>query len=119
MGEMGEWASDIQVIVDKVMIEVSETEEGLDVFDLPQFGPFSNDFDLVFGHHQAFSIQDVAKEFYQILVPFTFVCFSEEAVFPKSLKYLLDVFHMLNWIIRVDQNFIKINDDTDQVNLQG
>ena len=27
------------------------------------------------------------------------------------LEYLSDVFPVLNWIIRVDQNVIKINDD--------
>ena len=54
----------------------------------------------------------MAKEFYQTLVPFAFFCFSEEAVLVKSLKYLSDVFPVLNWIIRADQNVIKINDNT-------
>ena len=80
---------------------MSKTEEGLNVFDLPRFRPFTNDFDLVFSHHQAFDLQDVTKEFYQICVPFAFVHFSEEAVLEKSLKYLSDVFPVLNWITRV------------------
>ena len=46
------------------MIDLSKTKEGLNVFDLPRFGPFTNDLDLVFNHHQAFGLQDVAKEFY-------------------------------------------------------
>ena len=109
---MGEGDSDIQIVVDKVMIEISETEEGLNIINLPRFRPFTNDLDLIFGYRQAFSLQNVAKDFNLILVPFAFVHFHKEAVFPKSLEYLSDVFPVLNWIIRVDQNVIKVNDDT-------
>ena len=51
------------MVVDKVTIKVSETEEGLNVFNLPRFGPFVNDLDLIFGYCQAFGLQDIAKEF--------------------------------------------------------
>jgi len=63
MDEMGEWDCDVRVIVDKATIKVSKTEEGLNVFDLPRLGPFMNDLDLIFGHSQAFGLQDVAKQF--------------------------------------------------------
>jgi len=63
MGETGEWDSNVQVIGDEAMIKVSKAGEGLNVFHLPRFGPFVNDLDLVFSHHQAFILQDVAKEF--------------------------------------------------------
>ena len=111
MGEMGESDSNILVIVDKMMIKVSETKEGLNIVDLPRLGPFTNNLDLIFSHCQAFSLQDVAKEFNRILVPYAFICFSKEAILVKLLKYLLDVFPVLNWIIRVDQNVIKVNDN--------
>jgi hypothetical protein len=63
MGEMGEWDSNIQVVVDKATIEVCKTEEGLNVFDLPRFRPSANNLDLVIGYCQVFSLQDIAKEF--------------------------------------------------------
>ena len=63
MGEAGEWDSNVRVIVDEATIEVRETKEGLNVFDLLRFRPFENDLDFIFGHRQAFSLQDVAKEF--------------------------------------------------------
>ena len=63
MDETGEWDSDIQIVVDEATVEVTKTKEGLYVFNLPRFRPFANDLDLIFGHCQAFSLQDVAKEF--------------------------------------------------------
>ena len=75
MGEAGERDSDVQVVVDEATIEISETEEGLNVFNLPRLRPFANDFDFVVGHCQAFSFQDIAEEFYRILVPFAFIGF--------------------------------------------
>jgi len=49
-GEAGEWDSNVQVIVDEATIKVSETKEGLNIFNLLRFGPFVNDLDLIFGH---------------------------------------------------------------------
>ena len=89
---MDEQDCNIQIVVVEAMVEVSQTKEGLYVFKLLRFRPFVNDLDLIFIHCQDFSLQDVAKEFYWVLVPFTFVHFGEEAIVVKSLKYLLDVF---------------------------
>ena len=51
---MGERDSNVQVIVDKAMIEIIETKEGLNVFNLPRLRPFVNNLDFVIGLCQAF-----------------------------------------------------------------
>ena len=39
--------SNSRVTIDEATIKIGETKEGLDVFDVPWFGPILNDLDLV------------------------------------------------------------------------
>ena len=52
MSEMGEWNSDLRVFQNKMLIEIGEVQERLDIFDLLGFGPILNDLDLVGGHSE-------------------------------------------------------------------
>ena len=60
MSEVGEWNSDIRVFRNKMPIEISKAQEGLDVFNLSGFGPILNDLDFVRGHSEATQREDVA-----------------------------------------------------------
>jgi len=67
MGEMSERDSDVQVIVDKAMIEISKTEEGLNIFNLPRFRPLTNNLDFVISILSSLwfsSFQYIAKKLY-------------------------------------------------------
>ena len=51
--ETGEWNGEFGVFLNKMLIEIGEAQEGLDVFDLLGFGPILNDLDFVRGHSEA------------------------------------------------------------------
>ena len=59
--------------MNEVLIEIGEAEEGLDVADLPRFGPILNDFDFGFIHSEAFGQEDVAEEFHHCSVKLALV----------------------------------------------
>jgi len=53
-GKTCEWNSDFGVSIDKMMVEVGNTEEGLNVLDFPGFWPM-DDLDFVWGNGEAFA----------------------------------------------------------------
>lgn len=66
LGEAGERNADVGIAVDEATIEVSETEEGLDVLDVARDGPVEDLLDLLVVHANTFPTDDVA-EIFQIL----------------------------------------------------
>ena len=109
--ELGEQNCDLQVVMNELPIEFGEGKEGLNVFDLPRFHPLLDNFDFFIGHCQAKVCQDISKEFYGISVPFTFIGFSEETVFPEVSEQFADVFLMLFEIVGIDKDVIEIDHD--------
>jgi len=61
MSELSQRNNDVGVIVDESVVEVGETEEGLDVFDFPRLRPVPDGLDLVFGHKKAFRRQGISE----------------------------------------------------------
>ena len=90
-------------------IEVGEAKEGLNVFNLPRFRPLLDNLDFFISHCQTEVRQDIFKELHRISVPFTFVCFGVETVFPEVLEQFADVFLVLFEIIGIDEDVIKID----------
>ena len=83
------------------------------IFDFVGFWPVKNGLDLLLVHAKTFSGEDVAEVFNFIFVPFTFWWTSIKAVLPESPKYFLDMSFVLRHIIRVDEDIIEVNDNTD------
>jgi hypothetical protein len=61
-------------------VEVGEAEEGLNIFNLPGFGPIPNCLDFLLGHRKSFGREHIAEELHRILVPFAFIGFGIETV---------------------------------------
>ena len=91
--------------------EVGEAKEGLNVFNLPRFWPLLDNLDFFVSHFQAKACQDISKEFHGILVPFAFVSFGIETMFPKVSEQFTDVFLVLFEIVRMDEDVIEIDHD--------
>ena len=53
LSEVGHWSDDIRVSMDEVVVEIGKAEEGLDVFNLPQCGPFLYNFNLCCVHRKS------------------------------------------------------------------
>src|SRR5882672_8864076 len=78
---------DFIISVNETMIEVGETEEGLNVLDFPRFGPILDNLDLVWGHGEAFGRQHVSEVFAGSDVELAFVCMGKKSVSVESSEY--------------------------------
>ena len=90
-------------------IEVGEAKEGLNVFNLPRFRPLLDNLDFFVGHCQTKVHQNISEEFHRISVPFAFVCFGVETMFPKPSEQFADVFLVLFEIVGLDEDVIQID----------
>ena len=88
-------------------VEVGEAKEELNVFNLPRFWPLLDNLDFFVGYCQTEVHQDISKEFHRILVPFTFVCFGIETVFPEASEQFTDVFLVFFQIVGIDEDVIE------------
>ena len=83
------------------------------IFDFAGFWPIKNSLDLLLVHAKAFSGEDIVEVFDFIFVPFTFGWTSIKAVLAESPKYFLDMSFVLRHIVGVNEDIIKVNDNTD------
>ena len=97
--------------MNELPIEVGEAKEGLNVFDLLRFWPLLDNLEFFIGHCQANVRQYISEEFYIISVPFTFICFGVETMFPEVSEQFTDVFHVLFEIFRIDKDVSQIDHD--------
>uniref|UniRef100_A0A0W0F2B9 Uncharacterized protein n=1 Tax=Moniliophthora roreri TaxID=221103 RepID=A0A0W0F2B9_MONRR len=95
------------------MVEVTETEEELDVFDFIGSRPVSDSLDLIFSYPQTIGQEDVAKEFALRYVELTLLGITEQVMLLELLKNLLDVLLIVVYILRVDENVVKVDNNTD------
>ena len=68
LGEVEESMSDLGIVVDKVLVKVTETKEGLDFFDFSGVRPFSNSLDFSRVHSYVAIVNDNSKVFNGSLV---------------------------------------------------
>ena len=102
--EPGKPNCDFQVIVNESPVEVGEAKEGLYVFNFPRFRPLLDNFDFLIGHCQAEVCEYISEELNGISVPFAFICFGVETMFPKASEQFADVFLVLFEIVRIDED---------------
>ena len=100
---------DFRVIVNESPVEVGEAKEELYVFNFPRFQPLLDNLNFLVGHCQAKVRQDVSKELNGISVPFTFIRFGVETVFPKASELFVNVFLVLFEIVGIDEDIIEID----------
>src|SRR5467141_2899126 len=96
-----------------MMVEVGETEEGLNVLEFPGFGPILDNLDLVRGHGEAFGRQHVSKVFAGNDVELAFVCMGNKSISVELSEYFLDMGFVLGNVVRVDEDIIQVDDDYD------
>ena len=84
------------------MIEVGETEEGLNVLDFAWFWPILDSLDFVGGHSQAVGREHIPEVFTGSDVKFAFICMGEKAVSAESVEYFPDMSFMLGKVIGID-----------------
>ena len=109
--ELGKRNCDFRVIVNISPVEVGEAKEGLYVFNLSRFQPLLDNFDFLIGHCQAEVHQDISEELNGISVPFAFIRFGIETVFPEVSEQFADVFLVLFEIGGIDKDIIEIDHD--------
>ena len=109
--EPGKRNCDFQVIVNESPVEVGKAKEGLYVFNLPRFWPLLDNLNFLVSHCQAEVRQDISKELNGISVPFAFIRFGIETVFPKVSEQFTDVFLVLFEIVGIDEDIIEIDHD--------
>ena len=73
----GEWDDDVGVLFNKPLIEVTKTQEELNVLYIPRFWPFQDCLDFVRGHPEPLGGEDVAKVLNSIGMKLTLVHTSE------------------------------------------
>jgi len=79
---MGEWNNNIQIFIDKSIIEVSKSKEELDILDFYWFRSFLDDFDFVVGHGEPRRRKNISEIFYQLRIKFIFLSFYIKSSFP-------------------------------------
>jgi hypothetical protein len=72
--------------VNEVTVEIGETEEGLNIFDLPRFGPIPNCLDFLFRHHKSFDQKHIGEELHRILVQFEFMLWHRDCIAEDIIK---------------------------------
>ena len=92
-------------------VEIGKAKERLYVFNLPRFRPLLDNLNFLVGHCQAEVRQDISEEFNGVLVPFAFIHFGIETVFPQASEQFADVFLVLFEIVGIDEDVIKIDYD--------
>ena len=97
--------------MNELPIEVGEAKERLYVFYLPRFQPLLDNLNFLVRHCQAEVRQDVSEELNGISVPFAFIRFGVETVFPKASEQFVDVFLVLFEIVGIDEDIIEIDHD--------
>ena len=107
--EPGKRNCDFRVIMNESPVEVGKAKEGLYVFNLPRFRPLLDNLNFFVSHCQSEVCQDVSEEFNGILVPFTFIRFGVETMFPQASEQFTDVFLVLFEIVGIDEDIIEID----------
>src|SRR5882672_6435787 len=113
VGKMYKWNGDFGISVNETMVEVGETEEGLNVLDFLRFGPILDNLDLVWGHGEAFGRQHASEVFAGSDMELTLVCMGKKSISMELLEYFPNMSFVLGNVVGVDEDVIQVNDDND------
>jgi hypothetical protein len=95
------------------VVEVGEAKEGLNVFDFLWFQPIEDGLHFVFNHVESIGGKDVSKVFHTVPVEFAFPGIGIQAMLLESVEDFFDVLFVLGHVVRVDQDIIEVDNDTD------
>ena len=90
------------------MVEIRKVEEGLDVLHLAWFRPIANSGDFVLRHCQTVGGEKVSKVFHRVRMELTLFGFNEELVLAQVPKHFPNVFDVVLYIVRIDQDVIEV-----------
>src|SRR5882672_2616837 len=110
-GKMCKRNCDFRISIDEMMVEVGETEEGLNILDFLKFGPILDNLDLVWGHGEAFGRQHVSEVFAGSDVELTFVCMGKKPISAESSEYFPNMSFVLGNVVRIDEDVVQVDDD--------
>src|SRR5882672_8725929 len=96
-----------------MMVEVGETEEGLNVFDFLGFRPILDNLDLVWGHGEAFGRQHISKVFTGSDMELAFVCIGKKSVSAELSEYFPNMSFVLGNFVGIDEDVIQVDYDYD------
>ena len=113
MGKPRERNDDVGVVVDKTMVEVRESKEGLDVLNFPQFRPIGDGLNFLRGHGESIGRETETEVLGGGGMELTFLWLGEEIVLSEASEDFTDVFLMGLEVLGVYQDVIQIDDNTD------
>src|ERR1700761_7019678 len=105
--------SDFRIVPDKTPIKITKPEKRLYVLDFARNGPIYNRRDFRRGHTEAVRRKNKTKIFGGRNTKLAFRKFAVKPGFPESPENFSDVFRVLSFIVRINQNVVKVNNDVD------
>ena len=108
-GQVRQWRSNFGVILDKLTVEVCETEEGLDFLHCRGFRPTRDGFDLLRVHLQSFSRYDVSEELDFLLVEFRLFCLDAQICIAQRSQNMTHMLDMFLVCFGVYQDVVKVD----------
>jgi hypothetical protein len=94
------------------MIEICESEEGLNILNLPRFRPVYNSLYFLVRDSKAVRRQEITKVLHGCGMEFAFFRFGIEPMLAESLKYFSDVILMGCEVLGIYKDVIQIDDNT-------
>ena len=112
-GKPHERNNNVGVVVDKTMVEICESEEGLDVLNFPWFRPIGDGLNFLRGHRESIGRETETEVLGGGGMELTFLQLGEEIVLSEVSEDFTDVFLMGLGVLGVYQDVIQIDDNTD------
>jgi hypothetical protein len=98
--------------VNESVVEVSKAEEGLNILHFAWFRPILDCLDFGGVHTQTRRRQDITEVLNRVGVESAFVDSGIEAVLSESSKYFAYMFSVKLGVVRVDEDIVEIDDNT-------
>ena len=105
-GKPHERNDNVRVVVDESMVEVCESEEGLDVLHFPWFQPIRDGLNFLHGHRESVGGKTETEVLSGGGMEFTFLWLGKEIVFLEALEDFADMFLMGLEVLGVYQDII-------------
>jgi hypothetical protein len=111
-GKPHEWYDNVRIAVNELPIEVTKTQEWLNILNFMRFRPVQNDLNLVLSHAEAIGGNNKPKVLNAVLVELTFLGRGVKSILVQSTENFLDVSLVLGHIFGIDEYIIKIDNNT-------
>ena len=94
VGKPRERNDDVGVVVDKTMVEVRESKEGLDVLNFPQFRPIGDGLNFLHRHRESIGRKTETEVLGGGGMELTFLWLGKEIVSAEASEDVMDMFPM-------------------------